>query len=110
MVDADALLSEAVKLINAASNLKALEEVRIATVGRNAPLPLALRDVGSLPPEERGPAGKRLNEVRQAIEARLAEREAELERADLEERLVHDRIDIHERLGHQGRIVKVITV
>jgi len=94
MVDPDTLLADALAQVDAAPDLKALEDVRIATVGRNAPLPLALRDVGTLPPEERGQAGKRLNEVRQAIEARLAEREAELERADLAARLAHDRIDV----------------
>ena len=94
MVDPDTLLAEALAQIDAAPDLKALEDVRIATVGRNALLPLALRDVGTLPPEERGQAGKRLNEVRQAIEARLAEREAELERVDLEARLSHDRLDV----------------
>ena len=94
MVDPDALLADALVRVERATDLVALEEVRIATVGRNAPLPLALRDVGSLPPEERGEAGKRLNVARQRIEARLAERQAELERADLADRLAHDRIDV----------------
>ena len=93
MIDPDALLADALAQIDAAGGLAALEEVRIATVGRSAPLPLALRDVGALPPEERGEAGKRLNQARQAIEARLAEREAELERAAIADRLAHDRVD-----------------
>ena len=94
MVDPDALHADAIARIDAVADLAALEEVRVATVGRNAPLPLALRDVGSLPPEERGEAGRRLNEARQAIEARLAEREAVLGRAALEDRLAHDRVDV----------------
>lgn len=94
MVDPDVLLAEALASIDAAADETALDDVRIATVGRNAPLPLALRDVGSLPPAERGPAGKRLNEVRQAIEARLAEKQSELERAALADKLAHDRIDV----------------
>ncbi|MFM8620568.1 MAG: phenylalanine--tRNA ligase subunit alpha [Candidatus Nanopelagicaceae bacterium] len=94
MLDPDALLADALAQVDAAGDLPALEEVRIATVGRSAPLPLALRDVGSLPPEERGAAGKRLNEARQEIERRLAERQAELERAALADTLAHDRIDV----------------
>ena len=41
MVDIDALLADAIAQIDAAADLATLEEVRIATVGRNAPLPLA---------------------------------------------------------------------
>jgi phenylalanyl-tRNA synthetase alpha chain len=94
MVDSAALLADALAQIDAAADLTALEDVRIATVGRNAPLPLALRDVGTLPPEQRGEAGKNLNIARQQIEARLAEREAELEGAALADKLAHDRIDV----------------
>jgi phenylalanyl-tRNA synthetase alpha chain len=94
MVDPAALLAEAFAQIDAAGDLATLEEVRIATVGRSAPLPLALRDVGSLPPEQRGEAGKNLNIARQQLEARLAEREAELEQAALVDKLATDRIDV----------------
>ncbi|MGI9116629.1 MAG: phenylalanine--tRNA ligase subunit alpha [Gaiellales bacterium] len=94
MVDPDALLADALAQIDAAADLSALEDVRIATVGRNAPLPLALRDVGSLPPEQRGEAGKNLNIARQQIEARLAEREADLQHAAHSDQLAHDRIDV----------------
>jgi phenylalanyl-tRNA synthetase alpha chain len=94
MVDPAALLADALAQIDAAADLTALEDVRIATVGRNAPLPLALRDVGTLPPEQRGEAGKNLNIARQQIEARLAEREADLEQAALADKLAHDRIDV----------------
>ena len=73
MVDPTALLADALAQIDAAADLTALEDVRIATVGRNAPLPLALRDVGTLPPEQRGEAGKNHNIARQQIEARLAD-------------------------------------
>ena len=94
MVDIDALLADALAQIDAAADLATLEEVRIATVGRNAPLPLALRDVGSLPPEQRGEAGKRLNIARQQIEARLTERQALLESSALADILANDRIDV----------------
>ena len=94
MLDVDALLADGLAAIEAAADLTALEAARIAVVGRNAPLPLALRDVGSLPPEERGEAGKLLNRARQELEARIDEREAELQDAALAEALSHDRIDV----------------
>ena len=94
MVDINALLADSLAQIDAAADLLTLEDVRIATVGRNAPLPLALRDVGTLPPEERGEAGKRLNIARQQIEARLTERQALLESSALADTLANDRIDV----------------
>ncbi len=94
MVDPDAILAAALDQIDGATNLVTLEDVRIATVGRSAPLPLALRAVGELPPEQRGEAGKRLNQVRQQLEARLTERQSELERLALENTLAHDRVDV----------------
>ncbi len=94
MVDPDAILAAALLQIDGATDLATLEDVRIATVGRSAPLPLALRAVGELPPEQRGEAGKRLNQVRQQLEARLTERQSELERLALEDTLAHDRVDV----------------
>ncbi len=94
MVDPDAILSAALQQIDGAADLATLEDVRIATVGRSAPLPLALRAVGELPPEQRGEAGKRLNQVRQQLEARLMERQSELERLALEDTLANDRVDV----------------
>ncbi len=94
MVDPDAILAAALEQIDGATDLATLEDVRIATVGRSAPLPLALRAVGELPPEQRGEAGKRLNQVRQQLEARLTERQSELERLALEDTLANDRIDV----------------
>ncbi len=94
MVDPDAILAAALEQIDGATDLATLEDVRIATVGRSAPLPLVLRAVGELPPEQRGEAGKRLNQVRQQLEARLTERQSELERLALEDTLAHDRVDV----------------
>ena len=90
----DSVQSEGLQAIAAAPDTVALEQVRIALLGRKAPLVLALRELGSLPPEERGPRGKVLNQVRQSLEAALDARESELEAAELDDRLRRDRIDV----------------
>ena len=90
----DSVQSEGLQAIAAAPDTAALEQVRIALLGRKAPLVLALRELGSLPPEERGPRGKVLNQVRQSLEAALDARESELEAAELDDRLRRDRIDV----------------
>src|SRR5438105_11305405 len=92
-MDADAVYSEGMAAIAAARNTGQLEQARIALLGRKAPLVLALRELGSLPPEQRGPRGKVLNQARQSLEAALAARQSELDAAELDERLRRDRID-----------------
>src|SRR3954469_1750177 len=72
----------------------ALEEARIAHLGRKAELPNLLRGVAQLPPEERGAVGRAANEARRALEAALEARRAELERAELDERLARDVVDV----------------
>jgi phenylalanyl-tRNA synthetase alpha chain len=90
----DSVQSEGLHAIAAAPDTAALEQVRIALLGRKAPLVLALRELGSLAPEERGPRGKVLNQVRQSLETALDARESELEAAELDEQLRRDRIDV----------------
>jgi phenylalanyl-tRNA synthetase alpha chain len=88
----DSVQSEGLQAIAAAPDTAALEQVRIALLGRKAPLVLALRELGSLAPEERGLRGKVLNQVRQSLETALDARQSELAAAELDER--RDRIDV----------------
>jgi phenylalanyl-tRNA synthetase alpha chain len=94
VVDPGELLRQGLARIADATDLAALEEARIAIVGRSAPIPLALRDVGALPPDQRGEAGRRLNEARRELEASLEQRQAELEAAELQRSLSTDRADV----------------
>ena len=63
-------------------------------LGRKSELTATLRSIGELPPEQRGPVGKQANEVRQALEALLAERTDGARGAELDRRLAEDRIDV----------------
>src|SRR4051795_4952112 len=73
--------------IAAAAGTAALEDARIAHLGRKAELPNLLRGVAQLPPHERGAVGRAANEARRALEAAVEARRAELERAELDARL-----------------------
>jgi phenylalanyl-tRNA synthetase alpha chain len=92
--DLDRLLMDARARIDAASRRTDLEEARVALLGRSSELTQQLRGIATLPPEQRGPVGKRLNEVRQAIEAAFAEREAEVAARELAEQLERERVDV----------------
>ena len=98
-VDAEALQREALGAIEAASTPSELDEVRVRYVGRSSDLKLALREVRD---RETGMA---LNAVREAIEEAVANRQAELERAELDRALTEDVVDVtlpgdDLRLGH----------
>ena len=80
--------------IGAAPSSEALEELRVAYLGRKAELPNMLREVAQLPPEQRGAVGKAANQARQALEQLIAERGEALATAELEQSLVNDRVDI----------------
>ena len=94
MADLDQLRAEAEGAIAAAGSSAELEELRVRYLGRKAELTQALRSVGQLPPEERGPAGQAANRVKQALEATLEQRTVELEASELDKRLAKDRIDV----------------
>ena len=78
------LRAEGEAAVAAAASTAELEEVRVRFLGRKAELPNLLRDVGKLPPEERGPVGKGANQARQALQAAVDSRQAELEALELE--------------------------
>src|SRR5512132_144010 len=90
----DELRAEAEGAIASADSTAALEELRVRYLGRKAELPNLLRGVAQLPPEERGTVGKAANQARQALEALIEARAAELEAAELDARLAADRVDV----------------
>jgi phenylalanyl-tRNA synthetase alpha chain len=94
MADLAQLRTEAEASIGGAGSAAELEELRVRYLGRKSELTQALRSIGELPPEQRGPAGKQANEVRQALEALLERRTAELAGSELDRRLVEDRVDV----------------
>jgi phenylalanyl-tRNA synthetase alpha chain len=94
MPELEQLRAEAEAAIGAAGSASELEELRVRYLGRKSQLTRALRSIGDLPPEERGPVGKQANEVRRALEELLERRKAELEATELDRRLAEDRIDV----------------
>src|SRR3712207_4958911 len=78
----------------AATSAADLEEVRVRWLGRKSELTSILRGIAELPASERGPVGKAANEARVALESAIEARGAELDAAELEQRLRSDRVDV----------------
>jgi phenylalanyl-tRNA synthetase alpha chain len=89
-----ALRAQAEAAVRAAPETAALEQLRIAYLGRKAELPQLLRGVAALPVEERAAVGSAANAARVALTALIEAREAELAAAELDARLVDHGVDV----------------
>jgi phenylalanyl-tRNA synthetase alpha chain len=88
------LREQATAEIGAAEDSEALEALRVRYLGRKAELPLMLRSVGSLPPQQRGEVGKHANEARSALETLIDARASAMRAAELDRRLASEGIDV----------------
>jgi phenylalanyl-tRNA synthetase alpha chain len=105
-VDAQALENEAQSAIRRASTLEELDDARVRFLGRKSELKQALREVRDRE------TGMVLNAVRERLETAVAERESELERAELERSLAEDVVDVTlpgeaPRRGHLHLITQI---
>src|SRR5690349_179537 len=78
----------------AAGDSAALEQWRVAHLGRSSPLMEALGGLGSLPKEERPVLGQRGNAVKRALEAAYAERAEALRQAEMQLAMTAGALDV----------------
>lgn len=77
--DIEPLKQAALAELQAASDLAALDQARVQYLGAQGKFTALLKQMGSLPKEERPAAGKLINEAKAAMESVLSSRKAELE-------------------------------
>jgi phenylalanyl-tRNA synthetase alpha chain len=92
--DLEALRDDATAAIAAADDVPTLEAIELDVLGRKGRLTVVLRGIGGLPPEDRPKVGAVANQVREAIEAALAERGGALRGSALEGRLAAEAVDV----------------
>jgi phenylalanyl-tRNA synthetase alpha chain len=92
--DLESLRDETLAAIAAASDVPGLNAIELDVLGRKGRLTTVLRGIGGLSAEDRPRVGAVANEVRQAIEAALAERGRLLRGSALETRLRTEAIDV----------------
>jgi len=85
---------DALAAIAAAVDLEALDAGLAAAVGRESPIGLARRGLGTLPQEERKDAGRRINEVAAEIESAASARRIELREQQRTAAIEADAIDV----------------
>ncbi|HET6466826.1 MAG TPA: phenylalanine--tRNA ligase subunit alpha [Geminicoccaceae bacterium] len=106
------LRDEILAQLASAADLRALDEVRVAALGRKGRVTELAKVLGTLPPEERRRAGQAVNALKREIEAALGARQAVLEERELDARLQAERIDVSlpPRERPEGRIHPVSQV
>ena len=87
-------ITAAVAAIEAASDVAALNDLKVRYLGKKGLLTARLRELGALPAEERRVAGQAINQHKQALEAAFEARKAALERSAVEARLAGESIDV----------------
>jgi phenylalanyl-tRNA synthetase alpha chain len=90
----DDAVTGAEKAFAAAADLDALAAVRPLHLGDRAPVSLARREIGALPPAAKADAGKRVNEARAAIQAAYAARHAALAADQARRVLAEETVDV----------------
>ncbi|WP_374630624.1 phenylalanine--tRNA ligase subunit alpha [Pannonibacter indicus] len=94
MSDIDSLYSEISAAIAAAATEAALEEVRIAALGKKGSISELMKTLGSMSPEERQSKGPALNSLKTRVTDEIAARKEVLKEAALEARLASERVDV----------------
>ena len=83
MEDLDALKSELLGEIAAADDLHALDQVRVAALGRKGRVTLLMRELGQMSDEERKTAGAALNALKNELTTAVEARKTALSRTEL---------------------------
>jgi len=77
-----------------APDLRALDEIRVAWLGKKGRLTAELKSLGKLPPEVRRETGQAVNELKRELGGALEARKAALQREALEQRLATETVDV----------------
>ncbi|HUH16587.1 MAG TPA: phenylalanine--tRNA ligase subunit alpha [Methylomirabilota bacterium] len=92
--DLEATRASAREQLAAAVDAAAVERLRLALLGRSGSLTALMRQLGSVPADERAAVGQQANEVRREVEVAVEARRSELTAGDLDARLAAEAIDM----------------
>ncbi len=89
-----ALRDSTLAAVAGAADTSALEQVRVAVLGKSGTLTAYLRQMGQVPKEERAAVGKAVNDARVAVEEALAKAKESLAAAELEAAIDAAAVDV----------------
>ena len=92
--DIDQQTADWLARLDAAASPADVEAIRVEALGKSGAITQQLKQLGKMSPEERQTTGAALNQMRQAVQARIAARRDELEAAELDRRLIAEAVDV----------------
>lgn len=92
--DLEALKTETLAALQAATDLRAWDTVRVGVLGKSGALTAMLKELGKATPEERKARGAALNVLKGELSAAIEARQSALEAAILEARLATEKLDV----------------
>ncbi len=93
MQELDQLLSRALAEVSGAPDLAALDQARVQFLGKKGELTDQLKQLGSLPAEQRPSAGQAINQAKQTLQTAINERRDTLESARQDAELAAGAVD-----------------
>ncbi len=93
-IDLDKLEQELLAAIEAAADLRALEQIRVGAVGKKGRISGLMKGLGALPPEQRKTYGQAVNALKAKVMEALEARKEALAQAELDARLAAENADI----------------
>ena len=94
MSDITTIEKEALASVEAAADLAALEQVRVAELGKKGRVSGLMSSLGKMSPEERKENGPKLNALKTRVDAAIRARKETLEAAALEAQLASETVDL----------------
>ena len=94
MTDLAQLELDLINAIGSAETVAALEEVRVAALGKSGSISGLLKGMGAMSPDERREKGPMINGLRDRVGSAITARKAELEAAELDARLLSETLDL----------------
>lgn len=93
-MDLEAILKEAEAKVAEAVDVTALDEVRVAFLGKKGQVTALSKGLGKLSPEERPLAGQKINEIKQAVQKLIQARGDLLKEQELTAKLQKESVDV----------------
>ncbi|PLV58307.1 phenylalanine--tRNA ligase subunit alpha [Thermotoga sp. KOL6] len=109
----DVVEREAFERLSKVSSAEELEQFRVEFLGKKGKITSLMKNLKNLPPEERPTYGKRVNELREKVEALFREKKKQIEELMEKEKMERMRIDVtipgaRRKVGHSHPVAKIM--
>ncbi len=94
MTDLHTLLNEATCELNTVTDLKSLDDCRVAWLGKQGKITAQLKNLGQLPADQRRDAGQKINEIKNQVAALIEVRLAILNTEKISAQLAAESVDV----------------